>query len=163
MNVNVTGAFLCIKHLGRGMLDGHGGSIVTIGSVAASRPQGFSGAYSASKAAAVMLAKQVGVEWGIHGVRGNAVSPGIMQSPMAESFLASPEVFESRRARVAGHRIAGPEEVSSVVTFLLSPAAAYVTAQDIVVDGGLAEMSVRLLPRPGTPQDADDERRGITY
>lgn len=163
MDVNVTGTFLCIKHLGAHMLDGAGGSIVTIGSVAGSNPQGFSGAYSPSKAAAVMLAKQVGIEWGVHGVRGNAVSPGIMQSPMAEAFLSDPAVFEARRGRVAENRIAGPEEVASVVTFLLSDASAYVTAQDIVVDGGLAAMSTRLLPRPGTPQQADDDRRGISY
>jgi NAD(P)-dependent dehydrogenase (short-subunit alcohol dehydrogenase family) len=161
MDVNVTGSFLCIKHFGRSMLAQGSGSVVNIGSVAGSNPQGFSGAYSASKAAAIMLAKQVGIEWGWHGLRGNAVSPGMMQSPMAESFLSSSEVFETRRGMVAEGRIAGPEEVASVVTFLLSPASSYVSGQDIVVDGGVSEMSIRLLPRPGTPQEDDDRLRGL--
>ena len=162
MDVNVTGSFLCIKHFGQSMLAQGSGSIVNIGSVAGSNPQGFSGAYSASKAAAIMLAKQVGIEWGWHGVRGNAVSPGMMQSPMAESFLSAEATFESRRAMVAEGRIAGPEEVSAVVAFLLSPASSYVSSQDIVVDGGVSEMSIRLLPRPGTPQEIDDRLRGLT-
>ena len=161
MDVNVTGSFLCIKHFGRSMLGQGAGSVVNIGSVAGSNPQGFSGAYSASKAAAIMLAKQVGIEWGWHGLRGNAVSPGMMQSPMAESFLSSSEAFETRRGMVAEGRIAGPEEVASVVTFLLSPASSYVSGQDIVVDGGVSEMSIRLLPRPGTPQEDDDRLRGL--
>lgn len=162
MDVNVTGSFLCIKHFGRSMLKQGAGSIVNIGSVAGSNPQGFSGAYSASKAAAIMLAKQVGIEWGWHGLRGNAVSPGMMQSPMAESFLSSSEAFATRRGMVAEGRIAGPEEVSSVVAFLLSPASSYVSGQDVVVDGGVSEMSIRLLPRPGTPQEDDDRLRGLT-
>ena len=163
LETNVTGTFLCTTHFGRAMLDGGGGSIVNVGSVAGSNPQAFSGAYSASKAAAIMLAKQVAIEWGARGVRGNAVSPGMMQSPMAEAFLSSPEAFETRRGMVAQNRIAGPEEVSAVVCFLLSPLSSYISGQDLVVDGGVSEMSIRLLPRPGTAQEQDDRRRGLRF
>lgn len=162
VDVNLHGSFLCIKHFGALMLQRKFGSIVNIGSVAGSTPQAFSGAYSPSKAAAIMLAKQVGVEWGLSGIRANAVSPGIMQSPMAEAFLASAKTLSQRERMIPGMRIAPPDEVAAVVSFLLSDDASYVTAQDVVVDGGMASMAVRLLPRPGTPQEDDDRMRGIS-
>jgi NAD(P)-dependent dehydrogenase (short-subunit alcohol dehydrogenase family) len=156
MDVNVTGALLCTKHFGRLMLAQGSGSIVNIGSVAGTAPQAFSGAYSPSKAALIMLARQVAVEWGPRGIRANAVSPGIMRSPMAEGFLADPATLARREAMLASRRIGSPEEVARTIAFLLSPLSSYLTGQNISVDGGLLQMVVRLLPRPGTPQEDED-------
>lgn len=157
MEVNVTGAFVCTRGFGRGMLERGSGAIVNVGSVAGTVPQAFSGAYSPSKAALVMLARQTAIEWGPRGVRANAVSPGMMLSPMAERFLSDPESRARREAMLATQRIGAAEEVARVIAFLASPASSYLTGQDIVVDGGLLQMILRLLPRPGTPQqDADD-------
>lgn len=155
MAVNLRGAFLCTKHFGRQMLQMETGSIVNIASVAASAPESSAGAYSPSKAGMLMLARQAGVEWGQRGIRSNCVSPGIMRTPMAERFNSDPAAYARRLEMVASGRIADPAEVAAVIAFLCSDAASYINAQNLEVDGGLMQMMIKVLPRPGTPgQDA---------
>lgn len=149
--VNLRGTFLCTKHVGRAMLDQGSGSIVNIGSVAAGAPQPNSGAYSPTKAAVVMLARQAAVEWGPAGLRANAVSPGIMETPMAQGFLADPDTRARRLSMVASRRFADPREVASVIAWLLSDGSSYVNGQNLEVDGGMMQVLLGLLPRPGTP------------
>jgi Dehydrogenases with different specificities (related to short-chain alcohol dehydrogenases) len=155
--VNLRGPFLCTQAFGAMMREQRSGSIVNIGSVAGSTPQAFSGPYSPTKAGVEILARQIAVEWGRYGIRANTVSPGIMETPMALGFLADPDVRAARERFVAQRRIGRPEEIASVIAFLASDAASYVTGQNIVVDGGLLQMVVRLLPRPGTIQDEEDK------
>lgn len=149
--VNLRGTFLCTKHAGRVMLEQGSGSVVNIGSVAAGAPQPNSGAYSPTKAAVVMLARQVAVEWGPAGIRANAVSPGIMETPMAQGFLADPETRATRLSMVASRRFADPREVADVVAWALGDASSYVNGQNIEVDGGRMQVLLGMLPRPGTP------------
>lgn len=154
--VNLRGPFLCTQAFGELMREQGSGSIVNVASVAATSPQAFSGPYSATKAGVEILARQTAVEWGRHGIRANSVSPGIMLTPMAEGFLADPAVRAERERFLAQRRIGRPEEVASVIAFLASAAASYLTGQNLVVDGGLLQMVVRLLPRPGTIQEDED-------
>lgn len=149
MAVNLRGMFLCTKHFGKVMLDKGTGSIVNIASVAGTIPEYLGGAYSASKAGGIMLARQTAVEWGTRGVRANAVSPGIMQTPMAQQFLNDAESYARRVEMVAQGRIGAADEVAEVIAFLLSDRSSYVTAQNIEVDGGMMQMLVKLLPHPG--------------
>lgn len=151
MAVNLRGAFLCTKLFGRQMLGVGSGSIVNVASVAATAPEPSAGAYSPSKAGMMMLARQTGVEWGQRGIRANTVSPGIMRTPMAERFNADPEAYARRLEMVASGRIADPAEVAAVIAFLCSDASSYVNAQNLEVDGGLMQMMIKVLPRPGTP------------
>jgi NAD(P)-dependent dehydrogenase (short-subunit alcohol dehydrogenase family) len=154
--VNLRGPFLCTQHFGALMRAQQSGAIVNIASVAGTSPQAFSGPYSATKAGVEILARQVAVEWGRYGIRANSVSPGIMRTPMADRFLADPEVKHARERMLANRRIGHPNEVASVIAFLASDAASYITGQNLHVDGGLLQMVVRLLPRPGTIQDEED-------
>jgi len=97
-------------------------------------------AYDLSKAALDALARNIAVQYGPYGIRANNVAPGAVRTPHLESSLAAqPNPAEAakrlERATALG-RIGGPEEIGSVVAFLVSPAASYLTGQTIYVDGG---------------------------
>jgi NAD(P)-dependent dehydrogenase (short-subunit alcohol dehydrogenase family) len=149
LQVNLTGCFLCSQAFGRDMLVRGAGAIVHVSSIAASQPQPFSGAYSPTKAAVTMLSRQIAFEWGPKGVRSNVVSPGLVRTPMSESFYAAPGVAERREAVVPLRRIATPSDMANVVVFLVSDRASYVTGQEIVVDGGFSQTLMSHVPRPG--------------
>lgn len=97
------------------------------------------GAYSASKAAALMLMRQLALEWGPDGIRVNAVSPGLTQTPGTAFVYADPEVKARRERRVPLRRIAQPDDIASAVSFLVGSDAAYVHGLDLVVDGGYSQ------------------------
>ncbi|MDF3855597.1 SDR family NAD(P)-dependent oxidoreductase [Paracoccus sp. P2] len=147
--VNLTGYLTAAQAFGRGMLGRGRGALVHVASIAASQPQPASGAYSASKAAVAMLSRQLAAEWGPRGLRSNCVSPGLVLTPMSAAFYADPEVKARREAMVPLRRIASPQDMADAVLYLASDRAAYVTGQDIVVDGGLSQSLMGLVPRPG--------------
>lgn len=149
LDVNLTGPFLCSQAFGAQMLVKKKGSIVHIASIASRFPQSFSGAYSASKAGIVMLSQGLAMEWGPMGIRSNCVSPGNTRSGMTAPILAVEGVEERRTAMMPLRRIADPSDMGEVVLFLASDRSAYVTGENISVDGGYARTILDLLPRPG--------------
>jgi NAD(P)-dependent dehydrogenase (short-subunit alcohol dehydrogenase family) len=149
LQVNLTGYFLCSQAFGRDMLRRGSGVLVHIASIAAGQPQAMSGAYSASKAAVVMLSRQLAFEWGPRGIRSNTISPGLVRTPLSESFYQAPGVKERREAIVPLRAIGRPLDIANVVVFLASSRAGYITGQDIVVDGGLSQTLMSHVPRPG--------------
>lgn len=150
--VNLRGPFLCAKHFGASMLAARSGSIVNVASVAGTFPNA-SGAYGPSKAGVLALTRQMAVEWGPRGVRANAVSPGLVRTPMSRDFYADPKVHEERSAAVALRRIGEPEDIAAVVAFLAGDEAAYVNGQEIVVDGGFIRTALmRLQPAADQPR-----------
>lgn len=149
--VNLRGAFHCTQAFGASMIERGRGSIVNIVSIAAAAANPAVGAYSASKAGLVALTRQTAIEWGRHGVRANAVGPGLVPTEGA-GLYHDPAVVAARSAAVPLRRLAEPAEVAEVVAFLASDAAAYVTGQVLYVDGGLSGALMTLLPRPaGVP------------
>ncbi len=148
MAVNLTGYFLCSQAFGRQMRAGAGGSIVHIASIAASEPQGASGAYSVSKAGVVMLSRLIALEWG-PGVRSNVVSPGLVETPMSQAFYEVEGVRERRSTMTPAKRIGRPQDMADAVLFLASDRASFVTGQELLVDGGFSQMLMSLVPRPG--------------
>ncbi|MBN8189170.1 SDR family oxidoreductase [Salipiger thiooxidans] len=149
LSVNLTGYLIAAQAFGRGMLARGRGALVHVASIAATQPQPLSGAYSASKAATAMMSRQLAAEWGPRGVRSNCVSPGLVVTPMSAAFYAEPEVRARREQMVPLRRIAAPEDIADVALFLASDRAGYVTGQDIVVDGGLSQALMGMVPRPG--------------
>lgn len=148
LNVNLTGYLLCAQAFRPQML-GRGGALVHIASIAARNPQPRSGAYSASKAAVVMLSRQLALEWGPDAIRSNVVSPGMIRTPMSEAFYQAPGVREAREAMLPARRIGQPQDIADAVMFLASARASYVTGAEILVDGGLDQVVMELTPRPG--------------
>jgi NAD(P)-dependent dehydrogenase (short-subunit alcohol dehydrogenase family) len=149
LDVNLTGYLLCAQHFGSVMRDGGGGAMVHVASIAASHPQGQSGAYSPSKAAVSMLSRQLAFEWGPDGIRSNTVSPGMTPTPMTEAIYRSPGVLEARSEVVPLRRVATPQDIADACAWLASSRAAYVTGQDVVVDGGFGQTLMSHIPRPG--------------
>lgn len=115
------------------------GAFIITASISGTHPTPPGGAYSSSKAAALMLAKQMAVEWGPDGIRVNTVSPGMTLTPMTHSAYTQPGVMAQRESRIPLRRIGQPEDIAKAVTFLMSPEADYITGADIVVDGGLTQ------------------------
>ncbi|HTR09022.1 MAG TPA: SDR family oxidoreductase [Paraburkholderia sp.] len=149
LQVNLTGYMLCSQAFGRAMLARRSGSIVHIASVAAHHPQTWSGAYSAGKAGVSMLSRQIAAEWGPRGVRSNVICPGLIRTPLSESFYAQGDVEARRSAMTASRRIGRPVDIAEVAAFLASERAGYVNGAEISVDGGLESMLMDLVPRPG--------------
>ncbi|WP_342739010.1 SDR family oxidoreductase [Bradyrhizobium sp. B117] len=149
LSLNLTGYLRCARIFGEPMLERGAGAIVHVASISASFPQGYSGAYSVSKAGVVMLSRQLAVEWGPRGVRSNVVSPGMIRTPMTEAIYQAPGVHDARRALVPAQRIGRLADIADAVVFLASERASYITGEEIVVDGGFTRTIMGVIPRPG--------------
>jgi NAD(P)-dependent dehydrogenase (short-subunit alcohol dehydrogenase family) len=147
--VNLTGYFLCAQVFGKAMRKLGRGSLVHVASIAGSHAQGKSGAYSVSKAGVIMLSRQLASEWGPLGIRSNVVSPGLVVTPMSQSFYDTPGVTERRTAVVPARRIGMPQDIADAILFLASDRSSYINGDEITVDGGYVNMLMNLVPRPG--------------
>jgi NAD(P)-dependent dehydrogenase (short-subunit alcohol dehydrogenase family) len=142
MAVNLKGVFLGLRHVLPVMLRQGSGSVVNTGSIASERGLAGACAYNASKHAVIGLTRTAASEVGTHGVRVNAVMPGVIDTPLLEAMLRmmfAGDVAAGKRAlgKVATmDRIGAPPEVGEVVTFLLSDAASFVNGAAWAVDGG---------------------------
>lgn len=149
LSVNLTGYLVCAQAFGRQMIAAGGGSMVHIASISATIPQPYSGAYSVSKAGVKMLSQLLAVELGEHGVRSNVVSPAMIRTPMSEGIYQDPAVRRRREQIVPAGRISTPSDIVGAILFLASDRASYISGQEILVDGGLTQAWLSLIPRPG--------------
>lgn len=143
-DVNIHGVFHVGRALARPMVGRGRGAIVTVGSNAAGVPRHAMAAYAASKAAAHMFTRCLGLELAPHGIRCNIVAPGSTLTPMqtgmwaddqgaARVIAGQPEAF---KAGIPLGKLARPEDVAQAVLFLLSDKAGHITMADLYVDGG---------------------------
>lgn len=146
LNVNLLGTFACAREFVTHAL-GRPASIVTIASLAAKKPKG--GVYAVSKAAVWMLTRALAVELGPHGIRVNAVAPGLIDTPMlrhrtalaggaGEAGQSIEEYYRDDLERIPLRRPGTVEEVAAAIAFLASDESSYVTGACLGPDGGFA-------------------------
>jgi NAD(P)-dependent dehydrogenase (short-subunit alcohol dehydrogenase family) len=122
------------------------GAFVATASMSATQPTPALGFYSSSKAALLMLIRQLALEWGGDGIRCNTVSPGPTHTPMTAAGYADPARRAQRESMIPLGKLGHSEDVANAILFLISPQASHITGIDIVVDGG---MSNNLMPATG--------------
>lgn len=136
LNTNLRSVFLCTKAALRSMVRARSGRIINISSVSGISGNPGQGNYSAAKAGIIGFTKSVAKEVGSRGITVNAVAPGFIKTDMTETLGAA--VIDGVEQQIALGRMGLPKEVASMVGYLASSDASYITGQVIVVDGGLA-------------------------
>jgi NAD(P)-dependent dehydrogenase (short-subunit alcohol dehydrogenase family) len=151
VDVNLVGCFVGARAAARRWIAaGRRGAIVNVASINGVMPGPGSGAYGATKAAVALLTQQMAIEWGRFGIRVNAVAPGLIDAGMSAPILADPDVRRAREGKVPIGRLGTAADVARAVLFLASDDAAYVTGQNLLVDGGVAHSILSQLPRPAS-------------
>ncbi|MEM0141479.1 MAG: SDR family NAD(P)-dependent oxidoreductase [Thermoplasmatales archaeon] len=140
LNINVNGVFLCTKYAVGSMMKNHAGSIVNLSSI-----YGIVGAqdappYHASKGAVRLMTKTDALFYAKYNIRVNSVHPGFIDTPMVRGFAESTgdkeSVYEALKKLHPLGRLGKPEEIASVICFLLSDDSSFMTGSEVVVDGG---------------------------
>jgi NAD(P)-dependent dehydrogenase (short-subunit alcohol dehydrogenase family) len=134
--VNVRGPFLCARAVLPLMMSQGAGHVITIASVAGQVAFPGRSAYTASKGAALQLARSIAVDYAGHGIRSNAVCPGMAETAMTKWRLDVPELRAAIEARIPLGRVAQPDDVADLVALLASDRLGYLTGSALVVDGG---------------------------
>jgi NAD(P)-dependent dehydrogenase (short-subunit alcohol dehydrogenase family) len=137
IRLNLYGVFFALKRTAAWMVEhGTGGSLTAIASLNAHQPAEGLGAYCASKAAVAMLMQNAALELGRHGIRCNAIGPGLVETPLSAPLWQNEAIRDAFIAETPAGRYAQPEEVAALAVYLASDAAAFLTGQTIYLDGG---------------------------
>jgi NAD(P)-dependent dehydrogenase (short-subunit alcohol dehydrogenase family) len=120
-----------------GMAERGGGSFITVGSIGGIIANTVIGAYGISKAADHHLVRNLAAEWGPKNVRVNAIAPGLIKTDFARALWEDDQRREGRIAVTPLRRLGAPRDIGGIAVFLASEAAAFVTGQVIVADGGV--------------------------
>lgn len=135
LDTNLKGAFHCIRFASANMIRNHRGRIVNIASVAGIMGNGGQANYAASKAGLIGMTKSVARELAPRGITVNAVAPGLVESEMTQAL--TDQQREKLMDNVPLRRMGSAGEVASLVAYLCSDAAAYITGQTWAIDGGM--------------------------
>ena len=119
------------------MVERKDGSIIIVSSIGGLRGSPVLGAYCISKAADFQLARNIAVEYGVHNVRANCIAPGLVKTDFARALWDNPAILERSTANAPLKRIGDPDEIAGAAVFLASKAAAFMTGQTMVIDGGV--------------------------
>ncbi|MCG8499651.1 MAG: 3-oxoacyl-[acyl-carrier-protein] reductase [Firmicutes bacterium] len=135
LDINLKGAFNCIKSVTRIMMKQRSGTIINVASVVGVMGNAGQANYASSKAGLIGLTKSVAKELAPRGITCNAIAPGFIQSDMTDKLTES--VKEQYMSNIPLRRFGTPDDVGNVVAFLASESANYITGQVLHIDGGL--------------------------
>ncbi|PZU08878.1 MAG: NAD(P)-dependent oxidoreductase [Sphingobium sp.] len=122
------------------------GAFVATASMSATQPTPGLGFYSPSKAALLMMIRQLSIEWGPDGIRCNTVSPGPTYTPMTAAGYDDKSRRDQREANIPLRKLGMAEDVAQAILFLIGPQAGHISGVDLLVDGGMSNM---LMPASG--------------
>jgi NAD(P)-dependent dehydrogenase (short-subunit alcohol dehydrogenase family) len=137
MDSNVKSNFLLCNMVAPRMADAGGGNIIIVSSIGGNQGSGTLAVYGMSKAADFSLTKNLAIEWGPKGIRANCIAPGLIKTDFSRALWENPKLLQNVVEGTPMRRIGQPEDIGGVAVFLASDAAAYITGQTIVVDGGI--------------------------
>ena len=137
IDTNLKGAFLCAQIAARAMVAAKTpGAIVNIASINAKIALAGQAHYTSSKGGLIMLTKSMALDLAPHGIRVNAIGPGVIETRMTERSLADPERRAMLLSKVPLGRVGQPRDVANAALFLASDEASYITGTTLYVDGG---------------------------
>jgi NAD(P)-dependent dehydrogenase (short-subunit alcohol dehydrogenase family) len=147
VEVNLSSVFVVAQIAARRMRDAGGGCIINMSSVNGINPSTQCGAYASAKAAVIALTRQMSMEWGEYGIRVNSIAPGFIDAGMQAPFFENQTVRELRSNAVPLKRLGSADDVAQCALFLASEQAAYISGENITVDGGVINSVLMQLPR----------------
>ncbi|TAK55273.1 MAG: SDR family oxidoreductase [Gammaproteobacteria bacterium] len=137
MGSNVRSNFWLCNMAATHMAETGGGSIILISSIGANQGSATLGVYGISKAADFALVRNLAIEWGARGIRANGIAPGLIRTDFSRALWENEELLRRVEEGTPLRRIGQPEDISGAAVFLASRAAAYLTGQTLIIDGGL--------------------------
>lgn len=138
IQVNLTGAFLIAKAVGKVMLKQRSGKIINTSSILGFKSSPQSLVYAATKAALIQMTKVIALELGPAGIRVNAIAPGFFETDMTKRYHEpdAQEALEAYISRIPLRKTGRPEDLAGLIVFLASSASDHITGQTLVIDGG---------------------------
>ena len=136
IDVNLKGAFNCMRHVAPLMMKQRNGRIVSVSSVVGLYGNAGQVNYAASKAGIIGLTKSAAKELAPRGITANAVAPGFIETDMTQAM--GEKAIEAVRGRIAMKEFGKPQDVANAVCFLVSDEARYITGQVLAIDGGMS-------------------------
>jgi NAD(P)-dependent dehydrogenase (short-subunit alcohol dehydrogenase family) len=137
LDVNLTGVFLCMQEAGRVMAAAGGGAIVVTASTNSFWVEQNMAPYNASKGGVVALVRTAALDLAAHGIRVNAVAPGVVRTRISEWVIDHPVLGPEYLKKLPLGRFGEPVDVANAVAFLASAESSYITGQTLILDGGL--------------------------
>ena len=148
INVNLTSVFAVARIAAQRMKGaGRGGCIINMSSVNGINPSTQCGAYATAKAGVLALTRQMAMEWGGYNIRVNSIAPGFIDAGMQSPFFENEEIRRLRSNAVPLKRLGSADDVAACALFLASDNAAYISGENITVDGGVIHSVLMQLPR----------------
>ena len=142
LDVDLKGIFICLKHEAAQMIkQGNGGAIVNVASLNSQMPGMGLSAYCTAKAGVEMLTKVAAMEMGPEKIRVNAISPGLVDTPMTNPVIAIDSIYHGYLDNTPLGRIGTTQDIAALALFLVSDEATWITAENILIDGGQSTMA----------------------